>query len=419
MKKVITVLAFAFSMVALNAQLDENSVMGLPTGTTAEIFAVTPANVGAVVYSTTDERIYRYTTLGWVADADTSIYVGNGSLTGNRAVTQNNFDLNFDANTLVVSGDNNRVGIGTNTPAGVLDARSNSNLDSFVFTQANGTSGERDVFTIIDQDLGGGSQDHSSVLKVIKTANISPSDLGFSLVELANTGANPGANKYWISGRTTDEGAVRWGVDITDHDYWSEGGIVLGATGATNGSYTGGNFNVTAAGQITSSTLSGTGIRMVVADANGVVSAQPIVANTDDQTAAEVNSDTPVDVDGDGTTEATVEDVIQDIAPIVSKAARIFYPPSIAIDASTNGTALTIDLYAQYIAQYGTPVASSAGAPAAIPTYTPTELYYFVTFADPNVFDNISINANGVMQYDIIGQPSDFNALINVVFMVR
>jgi hypothetical protein len=140
---------------------------------------------------------------------------------------------------------------------------------------------------------------------------------------------------------------------------------------------------------------------------------------TDDQAASEVNSDTPIDVDGDGVTEATVEDVIQAIAPITAKAARIFYPPSIAIDASTNGTGFTVNLYSQYIAQYGTPAVASAGAPAAVPTYNATDLYYYVTYADPSVFANMSIDASGVLTYDIVGQPADYNALINVVFVVK
>ncbi|MFN3139025.1 MAG: beta strand repeat-containing protein [Allomuricauda sp.] len=161
------------------------------------------------------------------------------------------------------------------------------------------------------------------------------------------------------------------------------------------------------------------GANLEIEDSNGTLQVALADIDTDDQTAAQVNSDSPVDVDGDGNTEATVEDVIQDIAPITSKAARIFYPPSIAIDASTNGTGRTVDLYAQYVAQYGTPAVSSAGAPTALPTYSAAELYYYVTYADPTVFDNMSIDANGVLTYDIIGQPADYNALINVVFVVR
>ncbi|GGX21623.1 hypothetical protein [Aquimarina muelleri] len=140
---------------------------------------------------------------------------------------------------------------------------------------------------------------------------------------------------------------------------------------------------------------------------------------TDDQNASEVNIVTPTDLDGDAINETTVEGMIQSIAPITSKAARIFYPPSIAIDASTIGTGRTVDLYNEYITQFGTPTAASTGAPAVIPTYTRTELYYYVTFADPTVFNNISIAANGVMTYDIIATPATYNSLINVVFVVQ
>ncbi|MBO0324216.1 S-layer family protein, partial [Muricauda sp. CAU 1633] len=162
-----------------------------------------------------------------------------------------------------------------------------------------------------------------------------------------------------------------------------------------------------------------TGGNLRITDGGGNLDVPLTSIDTDDQTASEVNSDSPVDVDGDGNTESTVEDVIQDIAPITSKAARIFYPPSIAIDASTNGTGRTVDLYAQYVAQYGTPTVASTGAPAAIPTYAATDLYYYVTYADPSVFDNMSIDANGELTYDIVGQPADYNALINVVFVVK
>ncbi|MDF0708905.1 hypothetical protein, partial [Flagellimonas okinawensis] len=161
------------------------------------------------------------------------------------------------------------------------------------------------------------------------------------------------------------------------------------------------------------------GTNLEIEDSNGTLQVPLANINTDDQIASEVNLDSAVDVDGDGVSETTVEDVMQDIAPITAKAARIFYPPSIAIDASSNGTGRTVDLYAQYVSQYGTPTVASAGAPLAVPTYGATELYYYVTYADPTVFANMSIDANGVLTYDIVGQPADYNALINVVFVVK
>ncbi|NJB70640.1 hypothetical protein GGR42_001102 [Saonia flava] len=141
--------------------------------------------------------------------------------------------------------------------------------------------------------------------------------------------------------------------------------------------------------------------------------------NTDDQTAGEVNLVTAVDTDGDAANETTVEGAVQAMAPIVSKAARIFYPPSIAVDASTTGTGRILNLYTEYTTQFGTPMVSSNLAPAAIPTYTNTELYYYVTYYDNSVFANVSVNEFGVMTYDVIASPADYNSLINVVFVVK
>src|SRR5690606_8124325 len=99
-------------------------------------------------------------------------------------------------------------------------------------------------------------------------------------------------------------------------------------------------------------------------------------------------------------------------------AARVFYPPSIAIDASSTGTGRTINLYTQYTTQFSTPAVSSLGAPTAIQTYASGDLYYYVTYYDPTVFANVSISATGVMTYNVIAIPADYNSLINVVFVV-
>jgi hypothetical protein len=140
------------------------------------------------------------------------------------------------------------------------------------------------------------------------------------------------------------------------------------------------------------------------------------VTNTDNQDASEVLTDNPVDVDGDGDTEANVDEIIQSIAPITSGSGRIFYPPSIAIDASVNGS-FTIDLYQAYIDQFASPVASSEVV--AIPVYTRAELYYYVTEADVNVFGTVLVNTSGVLSYQIVNQPVDYNSLINIVFVVK
>ncbi|CAZ94705.1 beta strand repeat-containing protein [Zobellia galactanivorans] len=109
-----------------------------------------------------------------------------------------------------------------------------------------------------------------------------------------------------------------------------------------------------------------------------------------------------------------------DIVEINSlKASKVFYPPSIEVDASTNGTGRTINLHDQYIAQFGSPMVASTSAPSAIPTYANNELYYYVTYYDTAVFTNVSVDEFGVMTYDVIAQPASYNSLINVVFVVK
>ncbi|MBA6155308.1 hypothetical protein H3Z83_02035 [Tenacibaculum sp. S7007] len=122
------------------------------------------------------------------------------------------------------------------------------------------------------------------------------------------------------------------------------------------------------------------------------------------------------------------------IAP--TKAARVFYPPSIAIDASSISADPTIpssgdesiDLYNDYYRQFRleanllpTPgkSAQSTGSPNIVPYYERNELYYYVTYYDPSVIENVSIDADGNMSYDIISTPTDDNTIINVVFVVK
>ncbi|MGB5499305.1 MAG: hypothetical protein WBM77_10285 [Maribacter sp.] len=144
--------------------------------------------------------------------------------------------------------------------------------------------------------------------------------------------------------------------------------------------------------------------------------------NSDDQYDDEVLLRNNVDVNeggiGSPTLETTVKEVIDAIAPITSKAARVFYPPSIAIDASILGSS-SVNLYTQYTAQFATPAVKNPLAPAVIPTYAANELNYYITYYDPAVFSGVSVSDAGVMSYTVDAQPADYNSLINVVFVVK
>ena len=333
-----------------------------------------------------------------------NIYNSDGTLDANRTVSQTSFDLTFDNDDDFIIQSDGDVGIGT-TPSYQFHAVNNSNRDGFVFESNNSLTGEKDVFTIIDNDTGGGGQDESSVLKVEKAAQINNGDNGFSLVELAYTHANSGSitdNKYWISGRKVDEGAPEWGININDNQIWSNGGILLNATGADGGTYSGGDFIVETDGDV--------GIGTNAPNRRLEVSGGQVrFSNYGAGTYNDSSNDYLLSVDGSG-------DVVE---VNTVKNSRIFYPPAIAIDASSTGNNIQVDLHDLYESLYSSPAISSTSAPSSIPTYAEGELYYYVTDYDNTVLNIDWINDSGVMRYDVLTVPSNDCTYINLVFVVR
>src|SRR5690554_6729354 len=100
---------------------------------------------------------------------------------------------------------------------------------------------------------------------------------------------------------------------------------------------------------------------------------------------------------------------------------KFFYMPAIIFDTSVNGT-FTRDLHAEYAAQFqgtGNPLlVSSTGAASAIPTLPASALEYHITYYDTTVFTNLSIDANGVLTYDNIGNATEASYM-TIVFVVK
>jgi len=218
-------------------------------------------------------------------DGTTWISLGDKNL-GKDDLIQSEESRTYDMNGEDLNFTNGAFGINTPNPNGAIEATSTENYNAYTFTQDNSLTGEKDVFTIEDQDAGGGAQDHSSVLKVLKSGNINSGDNGFSLIELANTGSDPGANKYWISGRKIDESAALWGIDITDNDFWSKGGLTLGITENTNGTYSSGTFRVDEDGDTSIGTVGAVAsakLELTAADKGFLTTRVSLVA-TDDAT---------------------------------------------------------------------------------------------------------------------------------------
>lgn len=123
----------------------------------------------------------------------------------------------------------------------------------------------------------------------------------------------------------------------------------------------------------------------------------------------------------------------------VKQAPRFFYMPPVIFDTSQTGTGLTRDLYQDYVNQF-TGVASypmahgangfdpmtytgglvkSPSAPETIlPVYNRNELYYYIPNYDATVFDNVSLDDNGILTYDIIGTATDISSM-TIVFQIK
>ena len=100
-----------------------------------------------------------------------------------------------------------------------------------------------------------------------------------------------------------------------------------------------------------------------------------------------------------------------------------FYMPSIVFDTSNPGPQPDIDLYQEFKKQLNTDgphLKKSDGAPAPALSVVPaaTDLYYYITDYDSDVFKILSISDKGKMSYEIITQASD-STFLNIVFVEK
>ncbi|MFC6860271.1 MULTISPECIES: hypothetical protein [Zunongwangia] len=96
---------------------------------------------------------------------------------------------------------------------------------------------------------------------------------------------------------------------------------------------------------------------------------------------------------------------------------RFFYLPSLNIDTSETGNG-EVNLYEEYKKQFSQPLVSSTPG-STIPYFeSATDLDYHVTAYDSSVLDNLSLNQNGVLSYEVIGSATACS-FINVVLVVK
>lgn len=106
------------------------------------------------------------------------------------------------------------------------------------------------------------------------------------------------------------------------------------------------------------------------------------------------------------------------LSPYVNK---FFYMPSVVFDTTAPTTGQTKDLYTLYKNQFSNiqSNARSTSAPATIPFFPDTtDLHYYVTGYDANVFQINSISDTGVLNYDVLSNATSAS-FINIVFVVK
>lgn len=112
-----------------------------------------------------------------------------------------------------------------------------------------------------------------------------------------------------------------------------------------------------------------------------------------------------------------------------------FYMPSIAIDVTTSGT-FTRDLYLEYRKQFedgqdsqvdpntspvaGTPLIKSPDAPNPFTViFDASQLYYYVTGYDADVFSDLAVTADGKLTYKVDADKVSGATYMNIVFVEK
>lgn len=400
---------------------DPNGVLKLGTAYTAgtgisinngQISRQTPWNIAATTNTATtvDNSIYQKGRVG-IGDFSSSNIGGQLEVLGggtsqlriSRNTTQDKWDISSESGVLTFTSRFNETGAGTDTRLFGLSHNGKVSI-GYPLYDANGT-GATFIYDSVIQKLtlrGGGDTNNISLetTKRVKVGELPNAEAGDSIVYAAadgtlRKGAGANTNIYTNNGNITEAREVNIAANRLHFKTSGEGKVVIG--GDTN-NITGDN-------------------------------AYELAVNGDTRISGELN--TKKGIVGDGSADASFRVNIPtkgDGKVLVSDAngnatwqnpEDRFYLPAVTLDTSSTGTK-TVDLYAIYNMQYGSPIASSPNTTGRVPLkkYTnATQLDYYVTYADTAVFNNISIDANGVMTYNVITTTTSPRTFMNIVLV--
>ncbi|MDM1070597.1 hypothetical protein HXZ96_16215, partial [Myroides sp. 1372] len=181
---------------------------------------------------------------------------------------------------------------------------------------------------------------------------------------------------------------------------------------------------------------------------NAVLQALKLSLNNDTVTSIHIKDGTiqPIDLAEAGSNQVLVTGA--DKKPVWKDQSKVapqfFYMPAVIFDTSATGIAIR-DLYQEYVnqftggsstsatavtypishgpagtipTQYGGGIIGSAGAPDDITVLQKGDLYYYVTYYDEAVFENLSISADGKLTYTVKAAASS-SSYMNIVFVIK
>ncbi len=319
--------------------------------------------IGDVVTNIQNQGAIYDEIIALIGNTNSDILIDNGNGTFTHTAVDGTIVI-FDANTTTML--NNGDGTYTFTNANGDTITINTNADNIAFDNTNNTFTSTNVQDALEE-----------LLATIET------NKGDLTVEggLEFTGTTDGIAKLLADA----------GIQIADGGVTAEklnGGI--GADGRVGVADDQGNVTY----QNLEDLVQGNQLTTTVVGANADVVVTPTVTNNNTEFSVEVKAAMP----------------------------KFFYMPAIIFDTSVLGS-FTKELHQEYIAQFtGTSnptLVGSSGAPSTIPHLpAATDLYYYITYYDTDVFSNIVIDANGVLTYNIIGEATEASYM-TIIFVVK
>lgn len=108
-----------------------------------------------------------------------------------------------------------------------------------------------------------------------------------------------------------------------------------------------------------------------------------------------------------------------------TKDQQFFYMPSIIIPTSPDQVAAgstfgKINLYSIYESQFSHAMEKNPSATTTLPVYKTNQLDYYITWYDKSVFDEVKVNDNGEMTYQIKENADiSIGSFMNIIFAIK